>query len=135
LTLCEAFPETVLNDEGIRLCRQSTAGRLFREPLLVRADGMRWGRDHQFRPFKQAVKAASLDPSFTFHELRHTWASLTIMAGAPLMVAAHNLGHRDTRMVEKHYGQLAESYVAETIRGTSPQFGVVGSNNVVAFGR
>jgi integrase len=78
-------------------------------PLLLRGDGTRWARDHQFRPFKDAVKAAKLDPSFTFHELRHTWASLTITAGAPLMVVAINLGHRDTRMVEKHYGHLADS--------------------------
>jgi integrase len=77
--------------------------------LPLKRDGTRWGRDHQFRPFKEAVKAAKLDPSFTFHELRHTWASLTIMAGAPLMMVAINLGHRDTRMVEKHYCRLANS--------------------------
>ena len=46
------------------------------------------------------------------------------MAGAPLMVVAINLGHRDTRMVEKHYGHLADSYVSETIRKTAPQFGI-----------
>ena len=57
-------------------------------------------------------------------ELRHTWASLTIMAGAPLMVVAQNLGHRDTRMVELHYGHLAHSFVADTIRRTAPNFGL-----------
>ena len=94
---------------------------------------MRWGRDHQFRPFKQAVKAASLDPSFTFHELRHTWASLTIMAGAPLMVAAHNLGHRDTRMVEKHYGHLSSGYVADTVRAAFGKLGLFDGSNVVSI--
>jgi hypothetical protein len=29
------------------------------------------------------------------------------MAGVPLLVVAKNLGHADTRMVEKHYGHLA----------------------------
>ena len=35
------------------------------------------------------------------------------MGGMPLMVVARNLGHADTRMVERHYGHLAPSYVAE----------------------
>jgi integrase len=45
----------------------------------------------------------------SFHILRHTWASLAIMAGAPLMVVARNLGHAAKRMVERHYGHLAPS--------------------------
>ena len=61
--------------------------------------------------------AVNLDSS-----ARHTWASLTIMAGAPLMVVAINLGHRDTRMVEKHYGRLAPSYIADAIRSGAPRF-------------
>jgi hypothetical protein len=28
--------------------------------------------------------------------------------GVPLIVVAKNLGHRDTRMVERHYGHLAQ---------------------------
>jgi integrase len=50
------------------------------------------------------------------------------MAGAPLMVVAENLGHADTRMVERHYGHLAQSYVADTIRKTAPSFGTEPSN-------
>ena len=41
------------------------------------------------------------------------------MAGAPLMVVAQALGHADTRMVEKHYGHLAPSYVRDVIRATA----------------
>jgi hypothetical protein len=57
------------------------------------------------------------------------------MAGAPLMVVAINLGHRDTRMVEKHYGHLADSYVSETIRKTAPQFGIRADTKVVQLVR
>jgi hypothetical protein len=46
------------------------------------------------------------------------------MAGAPLLVVAKNLGHADTRMVEKHYGHLSASYVADAIRAAAPRFGV-----------
>ena len=40
----------------------------------------------------------------------------------PLMVVAKNLGHADTRMVERHYGHLAPSYVADAIRAGAPRF-------------
>ena len=37
----------------------------------------------------------------------------TRLNGEPLMVVAKNLGHTDTRMVEKHHGHLAPGYVAD----------------------
>ena len=55
-------------------------------------------------------------------------ASLAIMAGAPLNVIAGNLGHADTKMVERHYGHLAESYRAKIMRETAPSFGIEKSN-------
>ena len=36
------------------------------------------------------------------------------------IVVAEALGHSGTRMAEKHYAHLAPSYVADTIRRTSP---------------
>ena len=56
------------------------------------------------------------------------------MAGAPLMVVAQNLGHRDTWMVEQHNGHLAHSFVAETVRRTAPSFGLIEPSNVVPIG-
>ena len=50
------------------------------------------------------------------------------MGGMPLMVVARNLGHADTRMVERHYGHLAPSYVAEFVRKHAPKFGKTSSN-------
>ena len=73
------------------------------------------------------ITAAGLKP-ITFHGLRHTWASLSVMGGMPLMVVAKNLGHVSTRMVEKHYGHLAPSYIADAIRQYAPRFGKVESN-------
>jgi len=75
-----------------------------------------------------ACKRAAIEPAVGFHQLRHTWASHSVMAGMPLAVVATNLGHTDTRMVEKHYGHLAPSYVAEAIRKHAPRFGEVPSN-------
>jgi integrase len=55
------------------------------------------------------------------------------MAGAPLQVVAANLGHADTRMVERHYGHLAPSFVADAIRAGAPKFGFK-PGNVRAIG-
>ena len=66
--------------------------------------------------------------------MRHTWASLAVMNGTPLMVVAKNLGHSDTRMVEKHYGHLAPSYIADAIRAGAPKFGFKPNNKIAAIG-
>jgi hypothetical protein len=44
--------------------------------------------------------------------------------------SAKNLGHRDTRMVELHYGHLAPSYVADEVRAKAPKYGLKASNVV-----
>jgi integrase len=77
---------------------------------------------------KAACKQAGIDPPLNFHALRHTWASLAVMAGMPLMVVAKNLGHSDTRMVQDHYGHLSPDFVASEIRAKAPRFGKVESN-------
>jgi hypothetical protein len=46
------------------------------------------------------------------------------MNAAPLIVLARNLGHADTRMVEKHYGHLSASFLAEAVRASAPRFGL-----------
>jgi hypothetical protein len=42
---------------------------------------------------------------------------------APCSSWAKNLGHRDTRMVEKHYGHLEPNYIADAIRAGAPKLG------------
>lgn len=44
--------------------------------------------------------------------------------GAPLLFVASAPGHRDARIVEKHYGHFAPSHVADTIRAKLPSFGI-----------
>jgi integrase len=70
----------------------------------------------------------------SFHTLRHTYASLMVMDAVLLMVVARNLGHADTRMVEKHYGHLAPSYVRAAIRAAKP-LGIGDAGKVVPIAR
>jgi integrase len=74
---------------------------------------------------KGACATAKISPAVSFHVLRHTYASWMIMSGVPPMVVARNLGHADTRMVEKHYGHLSTGFVADSIRKLAPEFGTV----------
>ena len=108
-----------LTAEGLEFFEQITAGRHGTEQLFHR-DGARWGKSHQQRPLTEACRTAGISPPASFHTLRHTYASLMVMDNVPLMVVARNLGHADTRMVEKHYGHLATSYIRQAIRSAQP---------------
>jgi integrase len=113
----------VLTDEGAKFFLQLCAGRAGSDLMLRKSDGRPWGRWNQGYPMAGACRRARISPPINFHALRHTWASLSVMAGVPLMVVGRNLGHADTRMVEKHYGHLAPSYIADAIRAGAPRFG------------
>jgi integrase len=102
---------------------------------MFQRDGLPWKASQQGRPIFDACQRAKIDPPITFHGLRHTWASLSVMAGVPLMIVARNLGHVDTRMVEKHYGHLAPSYIAEAIRAGAPKFGAVRERKILPLDR
>jgi integrase len=122
--------QVVLNDEGVEFFSSLTAGRLGSETMLRKADTTLWGKSHQARPMIETCARAKISPAASFHALRHTYASHVVMAGAPLLVVAKNLGHADTRMVEKHYGHLSQSYLADAIRAAAPRFGIVDEGNV-----
>lgn len=110
----------VLTSEGVTFFQRMTADRKGGELIFLAKTGKSWGVGHQVRPLKEAVKAAGIEKGLTFHELRHTYASTLVMAGAHMAVVAEQLGHKGTRMVEKHYGHLAKGYVAQTVRSLSP---------------
>jgi integrase len=71
---------------------------------------------------KQANERGNIEPPVTFHTMRHTWASLAVMGGVPLVVVGKNLGHVDTRMIEATYGHLAPSFNVDAIRLGAPRF-------------
>jgi integrase len=122
----------VLTDEGAAFFAGLCKGRPGTDVLLAG-----WNKTAVSRTMKKTLKRAKITPPITFHGLRHTYASLSIMAAVPLIVVAQNLGHADTRMCERHYGHLAKSFVADAIRAGAPRFGAVKATNVreIADGR
>jgi integrase len=83
-----------------------------------------WGTDHQHRFMVAACKAAGLE-YISFHELRHTYASMLVSKGLIMPIIAEQLGHSDSRMVEKHYGHLVPSYKADMFKAAMPTLGIV----------
>ncbi len=125
--------QVFLTEEGKNLFIEITAGRSAEEPVFIRGEvnrrnrgsiGNSWGHSDQSRFITEACKTAKID-RVIFHELRHSYASILVNAGCPLAYVAAQLGHSDTRMVEKHYGHLAPSAMADAIRAALPAMGLV----------
>jgi integrase len=119
-----------LTEEGQKFFAALSAGKPSNSHVFVRDNGRAWAKSEQQRPLQTACEAGRVDPPINFHGLRHTYASRLVMAGVPLKVVADQLGHADTRMVEKHYGHLAPSYVADTVRAAFGLLGIVERSNI-----
>jgi integrase len=125
----------VLAQEGRDFVAALAAGRPGSARLYLRDSGKAWAKSEQQRPLTAACAVARIDPAINFHSLRHSYASRLVMRGVPLSVVAAQLGHADTRMVEKHYGHLAPSYIAETVRAAFSPLGILTSSSVRGLNR
>lgn len=65
------------------------------------------------RAFNVALKAAGIK-DFTFHDLRHTWASWHVQSGTPLFVLKELGGWETIEMVKK-YAHLNAGHLAEHV--------------------
>jgi integrase len=122
----------VLTDEGREFFARVRLHASANSPLLTKSNDQPWSASDQQRPLAAACVAARV-ASVTFHGLRHTYASRLVMKSVPLPVVAAQLGHSDTRMVEKHYGHLAPTYIADTVRAAFDRMGLVQADNVATF--
>jgi integrase len=109
--------DVILADDGVALFKRLTEAKHGSDPLFPG-----WGNNAHIHPMRRAAAAAGLGDDVTFHTLRHTWASHAVMLGMPLMVVARNLGHRDTRMVDRVYGHLSDDFRVAAVRDHAPKF-------------
>lgn len=123
----------LLSDEGILFFKQVCLGRARGDLMFTKADGTAWGDKDHVRPMKEACKGAKIKPAIGIHQLRHTWATHALNNGTPRIVVAKNLGHSDTRMVDKHYGHIKETYIKEALRAGAPKFGFKPDPKVVSL--
>jgi len=105
-----------LPDEGMAFFLFLCRSRGPREPVFVRGDGAPWQPRHHRHLYKRAVRMADLPEEFTFHGLRHTYASQLVQAGTPLSVVAEQLGHADTTTVTRTYGHCAPQIRESEVR-------------------
>ena len=99
----------------MRFFREVCANRDPAEAMFLRESGEPWVKDSQKKPMRRACTRAEIK-RFGFHQLRHSTASRWITLGVSLKVVAEQLGHVDTKMVERYYGHLASGHIAQTFR-------------------
>lgn len=112
-----------LSPEGREFFADATTGKTGEELVFTREDGSAWGRNHGVRPLAAACGVAEISPPVTFHELRHTYASLLAQAGADLLTISKLLGHADTRITARHYAHLCDRTLANAVDSLLPSFG------------
>jgi integrase len=59
--------------------------------------------------FKRAAESAGLPKDYTPHDLRHTFASVSLAGGVPLFEVSRYLGHRSADFTAQVYGHLVPS--------------------------
>lgn len=130
-----------LAQEGVEFFKAQAAGlkpedllfthEAFGDMRRVEADTLKpvpkirrgWRHGDYLRRWRRVCEEAKVG-ALTFHELRHTYASALLNAGVPMVFIAAQLGHSDTRMVEKHYGHLSPSALKDAIRTLAPTLGI-----------
>ena len=97
-----------LSDDALAFFKNLARTKLPDAYLLIRDDGEPWGRSHQARPMREAVRAARLPRDAVFYSLRHYHISKALLAGVPAQIVAENAG-TSIRMLEKHYGKFLKA--------------------------
>jgi len=99
--------------------KQEAQGRAPDAPLLLRANGERWGhgrRRHHRDDFRAVVQAAGLDPDeVTLYALRHSSIVRQLLANVPIRIVA-TLHDTSVKMIERTYSRHIASHSDEIAR-------------------
>jgi integrase len=112
-----------LGAEALAFFKSITKGRVPSETIFLRDGKAAWKQSEQQRPMNAACEAVDVD-NFSFHGLRHTFASQARMAGMPLDVLKEVLGHKDLRMTMR-YAKIGKSHLQEQVQRYAPAFGLM----------
>ena len=99
--------------------KQAAQGRAPDAPLLLRANGERWGhgrRRHHRNDFRAVIEAAGLDPDVaTLSALRHSSIVRQLLANVPIRIVA-TLHDTSVKMIERAYSRYIASHSDEIAR-------------------
>ena len=99
--------------------KQEAQGRAPDAPLLLRANGERWGHGrsrHHRDDFRAVVEAAGLDPDeVTLYALRHSSIVRQLLANVPIRIVA-TLHDTSVKMIERTYSRHIASHSDEIAR-------------------
>jgi integrase len=116
-------PRTVpLNAEGTAFFNALSADQPRGTPLFRQANGDAWNKMRISRLMREVSATTKLDPPATFHDLRRSYASLLINAGAGGETIQKLLGHADLRMTLRVYAHLLDTRIADQVRTKLPSF-------------
>jgi integrase/recombinase XerD len=118
-----------LPDEAMAWFLDLAKGRKASDLIFARDDGRPW-TDYYYN-FKVAVTKAGLPKEFTFHGLRHTYASQLVQSGASVFAIAEQLGHADPSVVLRTYGHLTPQIRESEVRQRFSTLDIDNANQVV----
>lgn len=85
--------------------------------VFTKEDGSPFFPDGLTQWFSEFVRRSGL-PKVSVHSLRHTYASLLIADGTPLVVVAHNMGHAQASTTANIYAHVIASAEAKAAQVT-----------------
>jgi integrase len=118
--------------------KQEAQGRAGDAPLLLRANGERWGhgrRRHHRDDFRAVVEAAGLDPDeVTLYALRHSSIVRQLLANVPIRIVA-TLHDTSVKMIERSYSRFIASHSDEIARRALLEIQQPSAPNVVPLSK
>src|SRR5262245_17615879 len=116
--------------------KQEAQGRASDAPLLLRANGERWGHGrsrHHRDDFRAVVEAARLNPDeVTLYALRHSSIVRQLLANVPIRIVA-TLHDTSVKMIERTYSRHIASHSDEIARRALLDVSQPPAANVVAM--
>lgn len=120
------------------LDRLAKAGGSDVPDALVFADPITGGlldRRAILRRFRRALRAALLDDSHRFHDLRHTFGTQAAAAGVPIRTIQEWMGHRDIQTTMRYADYAPRQQEAAMIEAAFAPRGINGGINLTGSAR
>lgn len=78
--------------------------------------------------YRKALKAAQLDETHVFHDLRHTFGTRMAAAGVPMWTLHEWMGHRDLSTTQRYADYAPSSREAEMVATAFTRGAIRGAN-------